>query len=135
MAPVTSGKSEGDGVVADKIGVVDAEEDDEDESDDEDGVQITIDREKIDEAVAKSSSQYQSFGKGSARLAQAPPGSASSAEKKGKFAVEDFDKVGTINGKEAHDYDYETLEEKPWRKPGEDRRSPGGAEMLPKIKN
>ena len=52
-------------------------------------------------------------GKGGRPMMQ-PPG-----EKKGKFTTEEFDQVGTINGKEAHEFDMESLEEKPWKKPGE----------------
>ena len=45
---------------------------------------------------------------------------ASHKEKKGKFAVEDFDAIGTVNGQTAVEIDMENLEEKPWRKPGAD---------------
>ncbi|KRT82548.1 hypothetical protein AMK59_4387 [Oryctes borbonicus] len=38
----------------------------------------------------------------------------------GKFAVEEFDQVGTINGVPATEYNLDSLEEKPWRKPGAD---------------
>ena len=32
--------------------------------------------------------------------------------------MEDFDRVGAIDGTPAHEVDIESLEEKPWRKPG-----------------
>lgn len=38
----------------------------------------------------------------------------------GKFNVEDFESMGTINGVPAHEYSIETTEEKPWLKPGAD---------------
>ena len=41
-------------------------------------------------------------------------------KKKGKFAVEEFDQVGAINGESAVEFDMESLEDKPWRKPGAD---------------
>jgi len=34
--------------------------------------------------------------------------------------VEEFDQTGVINGVAAVDYNLETIEEKPWRKPGAD---------------
>ena len=56
---------------------------------------------------------YQAFGLNKA-VRQIP----GAGEKKGKFAVEEFEQVGTVNGKPAHEFDIETLEDKPWRKPG-----------------
>lgn len=38
----------------------------------------------------------------------------------GKFSVEEFDQVGLINGVSAVDYNLDSLEDKPWRKPGAD---------------
>jgi pre-mRNA 3'-end-processing factor FIP1 len=38
----------------------------------------------------------------------------------GKFSIEEFESVGTINGQPAHEFAMETIEEKPWRKPGSD---------------
>ena len=45
-------------------------------------------------------------------------GGLSVAEKKGKFNVEEFDQLGTINGQPAQDVDLESMEDKPWKKPG-----------------
>ena len=59
---------------------------------------------------------YQTFGLNKA-VRQIP----GAGEKKGKFAVEEFEQVGTVNGKPAHDFDIETLEDKPWRKPGKNK--------------
>lgn len=81
------------------------EEDEEDSDDDE--VRITIDQDKIDEA--KTSYQTLRINKSARQL----PG-----EKKGKFGVEEFDQVGTIDGTPAHEVDLEAIEDKPWRKPG-----------------
>ncbi|CAG9771167.1 unnamed protein product [Ceutorhynchus assimilis] len=38
----------------------------------------------------------------------------------GKFQVEEFEQIGTINGVPACDYNLDALEEKPWRTPGAD---------------
>lgn len=38
----------------------------------------------------------------------------------GKFTIEEFDQVGMINGVPATDYNLDSLEDKPWRKPGAD---------------
>ena len=92
-------------------GAAEGSEEDSDD-DDEDGIQITIDREKIDEAK----STFQTFG-GVSKNVRLPPG-----EKKGKFTVEEFDQVGAINGQAPHEFDIESVEEKPWKKPGKYHR-------------
>lgn len=38
----------------------------------------------------------------------------------GKFNIEEFESVGTINGAPAHEFNIESIEDKPWRKPGAD---------------
>ncbi|XP_060534888.1 pre-mRNA 3'-end-processing factor FIP1-like [Cylas formicarius] len=38
----------------------------------------------------------------------------------GKFQVEEFEQIGTINGVPAAEYNLDSLEDKPWRKPGAD---------------
>lgn len=38
----------------------------------------------------------------------------------GKFSIEDFEGAGTINGVAVHEFSIDSLEEKPWRKPGAD---------------
>ncbi|XP_025203753.1 pre-mRNA 3'-end-processing factor FIP1-like [Melanaphis sacchari] len=48
------------------------------------------------------------------------PGMSSGNKHQGKFNVEDFEGMGTINGVPAHEYSIETTEEKPWLKPGAD---------------
>ena len=117
------GEADGGGGQEGAGGDVEGEEEgDSDDSDDEDGVQITIDHDKISDAVTKSSTTYQAFGglgRGGpgAAGARLPPGAA---EKKGKFAPEVFEQVGSINGAPAQEFDMEALEEKPWKKPGAD---------------
>lgn len=49
------------------------------------------------------------------------PGTA--PEKKqapGKFSIDEFECVGTISGVPAHEFSIDSLDEKPWRKPGAD---------------
>lgn len=57
----------------------------------------------------------------------AAPGTAAVATDKsgkqapgGKFSMEEFESVGTINGTPAHEFSIDSLDEKPWRKPGAD---------------
>lgn len=38
----------------------------------------------------------------------------------GKFSIDEFEQIGTINGVQAQDYNLDCLEDKPWRKPGAD---------------
>lgn len=42
------------------------------------------------------------------------------APQPGKFSVDEFDQTGTINGVPATEYNLDSLEDKPWRKPGAD---------------
>lgn len=54
-------------------------------------------------------------------LAGGAPGTA--PEKKqapGKFSIDEFECVGTISGVPAHEFSIDSLDEKPWRKPGAD---------------
>lgn len=44
----------------------------------------------------------------------------SAQSQSGKFAVEEFDQVGNINGVPASEFNLDSLEDKPWRKPGAD---------------
>eukprot|EP00088_Acartia_fossae_P058811 TRINITY_DN6925_c0_g1_i6.p1 TRINITY_DN6925_c0_g1~~TRINITY_DN6925_c0_g1_i6.p1 ORF type:complete len:549 (-),score=197.39 TRINITY_DN6925_c0_g1_i6:78-1724(-) len=86
------------------------EEEDNSDSDDDDDIVISIDKDKIE--AAKTS--YQNL-----QLKKAA-GHEFAEKKKGKFAVEEFDQVGAINGESAVEFDMESLEDKPWRKPGAD---------------
>lgn len=38
----------------------------------------------------------------------------------GKFSIDEFETIGTINGIPAHEYNLDQLEDKPWRQPGSD---------------
>lgn len=52
------------------------------------------------------------------------PGSTAPTDKPiqapGKFSIDEFESVGTIAGQQAHEFSIDSLEEKPWRKPGAD---------------
>lgn len=91
----------------------DAKKSDQDESDSDDDVTITI-------GDIKSTTNYNIKQRGNL-LAQ---GTAAAQEKPkttmGKFSIEEFESVGTISGQLAHEFSIDSLEEKPWRKPGAD---------------
>jgi len=89
-------------------------EDDDEDSDDDDGIKVTINQEQIE--AAKTNYQTMQLKKSSVTEIGFPV----HKEKKGKFAVEDFDAIGTINGQPSVEVDMESLEDKPWRKPGAD---------------
>jgi len=95
------------------------DEDDNDDSDSEgeDGVIVTIDQKRIEEDKTKTIQSMQI--KQSQR-----EGGVNKSKKQGTFAVEDFDAIGsiTVNGQTsaAVELDMESLEDKPWRKPGAD---------------
>ncbi|XP_055614030.1 pre-mRNA 3'-end-processing factor FIP1 isoform X2 [Uranotaenia lowii] len=55
-----------------------------------------------------------------AQTTQAAPGQDKAKQPAGKFNIEEFESVGTINGVPAHEFSIDSLEEKPWRKPGAD---------------
>ena len=112
-----------EGVAKDVAGEGDEEEEDEDEDDDdEDDVQVTINMDSI------STQMTPQFPFGAAapvniNIAKRTPGVAStvtgSAAKPKSNAV-DLDAEGTFNGECIFDLNPDTLEEKPWRKPGAD---------------
>ncbi|XP_062554187.1 pre-mRNA 3'-end-processing factor FIP1 [Armigeres subalbatus] len=54
------------------------------------------------------------------QVAQAAPGPDKAKQPAGKFSIDEFESVGTINGVPAHEFSIDSLEEKPWRKPGAD---------------
>ncbi|XP_063224955.1 pre-mRNA 3'-end-processing factor FIP1-like isoform X2 [Bacillus rossius redtenbacheri] len=47
-------------------------------------------------------------------------GGADKLKQPGKFSIEEFEAVGSINGVPAHEYNLDSVEDKPWRKPGAD---------------
>uniref|UniRef100_A0A1Q3F306 Putative polyadenylation factor i complex subunit fip1 n=1 Tax=Culex tarsalis TaxID=7177 RepID=A0A1Q3F306_CULTA len=54
------------------------------------------------------------------QVAPAAPGQDKAKQPAGKFSIDEFESVGTINGVPAHEFSIDSLEEKPWRKPGSD---------------
>ncbi|XP_021950673.1 pre-mRNA polyadenylation factor FIP1 [Folsomia candida] len=93
----------------------DSDEDDDDDDDDDDGVQVVIGDTKPS-AAAAGQTPFGGTGVGVAGVKRPAP----APDKKGKFAVEDFETPGTINGNLALEFSIDGLEEKPWRKPGAD---------------
>jgi len=91
------------------------EEEEEEDSDDDD-IEITIDKDKI-KGVETT---YQTIGLKKNNVIDIGFVPAPPKEKRGRFAVEDFDHIGMINGQPAIEHDVEAIEEKPWRKPGAD---------------
>lgn len=96
---------------------VSGEENSESEEDDDD-INVVI-------GDIKSGPNYNIKQRGAAGAAAAA-GTATATDKSGKpapggkFNMEEFESVGTINGVAAHEYSIDSLEEKPWRKPGAD---------------
>ncbi|XP_014238978.1 pre-mRNA 3'-end-processing factor FIP1 [Trichogramma pretiosum] len=41
-------------------------------------------------------------------------------QQSGKFSIDEFETIGSINGIPAHEFNLDTLEDKPWRQPGAD---------------
>lgn len=54
------------------------------------------------------------------QVTQTTPGQDKAKQPAGKFSIEEFESVGTINGVPAHEFSIDSLDEKPWRKPGAD---------------
>ncbi|XP_058452475.1 pre-mRNA 3'-end-processing factor FIP1 [Malaya genurostris] len=54
------------------------------------------------------------------QVAQTAPGQDKAKQPSGKFSIDEFESVGTINGVPAHEFSIDSLDEKPWRKPGSD---------------
>jgi len=86
-----------------------------DDDSDDDGIKVTIDKDKIE--AAKSSYQNMQLKKSNVIDLGFVP---SHKEKKGKFSVEEFDNILTVNGQTAVEVDLDSLDEKPWKKPGAD---------------
>lgn len=47
-------------------------------------------------------------------------GADSLKKQSGKFSIDDFETIGAINGMQAHEFNLDQLEDKPWRQPGAD---------------
>jgi len=84
-------------------------DDDEDDESDDDDVQITIGDIKAGPAA------YTGF-----NLKRGPGLSAQGTGERSKFTADEFEGSMSINGVPAHEFSLDSLEEKPWRKPGAD---------------
>uniref|UniRef100_A0A336MZB6 CSON006876 protein n=1 Tax=Culicoides sonorensis TaxID=179676 RepID=A0A336MZB6_CULSO len=87
------------------------ENDDEDsDSDDDDDINVVIGDIKSGPTYIKHRGQ----------IAPGAPNAAGAKQPAGKFNIEEFESVGTIAGVAAHEFSIDSLEDKPWRKPGAD---------------
>ncbi|KAJ3654221.1 hypothetical protein Zmor_013423 [Zophobas morio] len=89
------------------------EEDLDDDSDDD--VNVVI-------GDIKTTPSYTSLNikRGNLLTTTAPVDKSKQAQQPGKFSVDEFDQAGMINGVPATEYNLDSLEDKPWRKPGAD---------------
>ncbi|XP_066137899.1 pre-mRNA 3'-end-processing factor FIP1 [Euwallacea fornicatus] len=92
----------------------DDEEDLEDDSDDDVNVVIG----DIKTTTSASYTQQHSIKRGG--LSTTIGDKNKQVQQTGKFQIEEFEQIGTINGVPASDYNLDSLEDKPWRKPGAD---------------
>ncbi|KAK9496747.1 hypothetical protein O3M35_013033 [Rhynocoris fuscipes] len=98
------------GEQGDVEGEAEEEEDEDDDSDDD--VHVTI-------GDIKTAPQYPNLNiKRGAVLSSGID--KLNKQQPGKFSIEEFESIGTINGIPAHEFSIDALEEKPWRKPGAD---------------
>jgi len=91
-----------------------SDEDDDDDSDDDINVVIGDIKQAPSTYNIKQRPNLLAGGTGAAGDKAKPAGQA------GKFSIEDFEGAGTINGVAVHEFSIDSLEEKPWRKPGAD---------------
>lgn len=68
----------------------------------------------------KTSPAYPSLNIKRGNLIQATSGGDKSKSQPGKFSIDEFESVGAINGVPAQEFNLDSLEDKPWRKPGAD---------------
>uniref|UniRef100_A0A224XC85 Putative polyadenylation factor i complex subunit fip1 n=1 Tax=Panstrongylus lignarius TaxID=156445 RepID=A0A224XC85_9HEMI len=96
-----------------KTGEAEEEEEEEEEEDDsDDDVHVTI-------GDIKTAPQYTNLNiKRGAVLSSGID--KLNKQQPGKFSIEEFESIGSINGIAAHEFSIDALEEKPWRKPGAD---------------
>uniref|UniRef100_A0A0P4W519 Putative polyadenylation factor i complex subunit fip1 n=1 Tax=Rhodnius neglectus TaxID=72488 RepID=A0A0P4W519_9HEMI len=88
------------------------EEEEEEEDDSDDDVHVTI-------GDIKTAPQYPNLNiKRGAVLSSGID--KLNKQQPGKFSIEEFESIGSINGIAAHEFSIDALEEKPWRKPGAD---------------
>ncbi|BFF89687.1 pre-mRNA 3'-end-processing factor FIP1 [Drosophila madeirensis] len=89
-----------------------SDEDDDDDSDDD--INVVIGDIKQAPSTFNIKQRPNLLAGGTAADKAKPAGQA------GKFSIEDFEGAGTINGVAVHEFSIDSLEEKPWRKPGAD---------------
>lgn len=91
----------------------DKEDDEDDDSDDDINVVI---------GDIKTSANYASLNikRGGLLTTSAGDKTKPPTQQPGKFTVEEFDQGGAINGVPAAEFNLDSLEDKPWRKPGAD---------------
>lgn len=88
--------------------------DDDDDDDSDDDVNVVIGDIKTTPAT------YSSLNIKRGGLLTSAGGIDKLKQQPGKFSIEEFEQIGTINGIPAHEYNLDSLEDKPWRKPGAD---------------
>lgn len=90
-----------------------ASDDDKDsEEDSDDDVNVVI-------GDIKTSSTYTALNLKRGGLVTASTG-VDKMKQAGKFSIDEFESIGSINGVSAQEYNVDSLEDKPWRKPGAD---------------
>ncbi|CAM6031341.1 unnamed protein product, partial [Sphagnum compactum] len=85
-------------------------EDEDSDSDDDDDINVVI-------GDIKSGPTYNIKTRGQTLVA---PNAAGAKQPTGKFNIEEFEAVGMVAGVPAHEFSIDSLDEKPWRKPGAD---------------
>ncbi|XP_063703682.1 pre-mRNA 3'-end-processing factor FIP1 [Culicoides brevitarsis] len=86
-------------------------EDEDSDSDEDDDINVVI-------GDIKSGPTYNIKHRG--QINSGAPNAAGAKQPAGKFNIEEFESVGTIAGVAAHEFSIDSLEDKPWRKPGAD---------------
>lgn len=92
------------------------DENSEDSDEDDDDINVVI-------GNIKSGPSYNIKQRGGTAAGTAPAGTTAEKAAKqasGKFNIEEFESIGTISGVPAHEFSIDSLDEKPWRKPGAD---------------
>lgn len=106
------GGDEGDGDKSGDSKNADDNEGEDSDSDDDDDINVVI-------GDIKSGPTYNIKHRGQI-IASGAPNAAGAKQPAGKFNIEEFESVGTIAGVAAHEFSIDSLEDKPWRKPGAD---------------
>lgn len=93
-----------------------AEDDDDDEDDDDSDDDINV----VIGDIKAAPSTFNIKQRSNLLAGASGPEKVKIAAQVGKFSIEDFEGVGSINGVAAHEFSIDSLEDKPWRKPGAD---------------